>query len=238
MKLKISNGEKPLWSQLYDILEERILNGFYPVHSHLPTEMSLMEEFEVSRITVRQAMDKLIAAKLIARRRGKGTIVLEKKDKVETSFVSSFNGIHEKNNDTDRRVIFSGYCLPPIEAAYFFGISQKRKVLKLTRGIYVDNQLVSIQETYLNPELPLDDRVDFSGSLYHLLESNGYKITRIKENITAALISSQEKKDFNISKNEVVMTRIRRGYAHHFAAEFTFSKYLAKGYELMIELNE
>lgn len=237
MKLKVNSGEKPLWSQLYDILEDRILSGFYPVNSNLPTEMSLMEEFEVSRITVRQAMEKLIAAGLIARRRGKGTVVLERKDKVETSFVSSFNGVHEKNNDTDRRVLFLGYCLPPIEAAYFFDISNQRKVLKLTRGIYVDNQMVSIQETYLNPEMPLDDQMDFSHSLYKLLESKGFKITSIKENITAGFITAQEKKAFNTTKNEVVMTRTRRGYAEKFPAEFTYSKYLAKGYELTIELN-
>lgn len=237
MKLKVNNGEKPLWSQLYDILEERILNGFYPVGSNLPTEMNLMEEFGVSRITVRQAMDKLIAARFIARKRGKGTVVLERKDKVETSFISSFNGIHEKHNDTDRRVLFLGYTLPPIEVAYYFDISQNRKLLKLKRGIYVDDQLVSIQETYLNPEMPLNDKMDFSGSLYQLLESQGYKITRVKENITASMITAQEKKEFDIAKNEVVMTRIRRGFSENFSAEFTYSRYLAKGYELIIELN-
>jgi DNA-binding GntR family transcriptional regulator len=237
MKLKVNNGEKPLWSQLYDILEERILNGFYSVGSNLPTEMNLMDEFGVSRITVRQAMDKLIAAGLIARKRGKGTVVLEKKDKVETSFISSFNGIHEKHNDTDRRILFLGYTLPPIEVAYYFDISQNRKLLKLKRGIYVDDQLVSIQETYLNPEMPLTDKMNFSGSLYQLLESHGYKITRVKENITAAMITAQEKKEFDITKNEVVMTRIRRGFSGNFSAEFTYSRYLAKGYELIIELN-
>ncbi len=237
MKLKVNNGEKPLWSQLYDILEERILNGFYSVGSNLPTEMNLMDEFGVSRITVRQAMDKLIAAGLIARKRGKGTVVLEKRDKVETSFISSFNGIHEKHNDTDRRILFLGYTLPPIEVAYYFDISQNRKLLKLKRGIYVDDQLVSIQETYLNPEMPLTDKMNFSGSLYQLLESHGYKITRVKENITAAMITAQEKKEFDITKNEVVMTRIRRGFSKNFSAEFTYSRYLAKGYELIIELN-
>ena len=48
MKLKVNNGEKPLWSQLYDILEERILNGFYSVGSNLPTEMNLIPSLAVS----------------------------------------------------------------------------------------------------------------------------------------------------------------------------------------------
>ncbi|UTY39772.1 GntR family transcriptional regulator [Allocoprobacillus halotolerans] len=79
MKLQSQSGEKPLWSQLYDVLESRILNGVYKEGEVLPSEMSLMEEFGVSRVTVRQAMDKLIHSKLISRKRGKGTIVLKKK---------------------------------------------------------------------------------------------------------------------------------------------------------------
>ena len=54
MKLSFQSGQKPLWSQLYDILESRILNGEYKEGEVLPSEMSLMEEFGVSRVTVRQ----------------------------------------------------------------------------------------------------------------------------------------------------------------------------------------
>lgn len=77
MKLQFGTGEKPLWSQLYDILENKIINGEYKEGEVLPSELSLMEEYGVSRVTVRQAMDKLINAKLISRKRGKGTIVLK-----------------------------------------------------------------------------------------------------------------------------------------------------------------
>lgn len=49
MKLSFQSGQKPLWSQLYDILESRILNGDYQEGEVLPSEMALMEEFEVSR---------------------------------------------------------------------------------------------------------------------------------------------------------------------------------------------
>ena len=75
MKLSYQVGQKPLWSQLYDILEMRILSGEYKEGDTLPSEVAIMQEFDVSRITVRQAMDKLIQAQLISRQRGKGTVV-------------------------------------------------------------------------------------------------------------------------------------------------------------------
>ena len=74
-EIKLSSWTKPLWSQLYDILEMRILSGEYKEGDTLPSEVAIMQEFDVSRITVRQAMDKLIQAQLISRQRGKGTVV-------------------------------------------------------------------------------------------------------------------------------------------------------------------
>ena len=42
MKLQFQSGEKPLWSQLYDILEARIMNGEYREGDILPSEKALI----------------------------------------------------------------------------------------------------------------------------------------------------------------------------------------------------
>lgn len=236
MKLSSQSGEKPLWSQLYDILEARILNGEYSEGEILPSEMSLIDEFEVSRVTVRQAMDKLIQAKLISRQRGKGTIVLKRENHVETSFQSSFNGVTEKNNANDRRIINLEFKVPPIDVAYFFGISVKRPVLKLTRQTFVDEKVVTYYETYINPIVPLDDQTDFSGSMYQKLKEVGFPITQVKEKITASIMDGKEMEMFQVAKKAAVMNRIRMGKSDDKPIEYTYSKYVADGYELVIEL--
>lgn len=236
MKLQFQSGEKPLWSQLYDILEGRILNGEYKEGEVLPSEMSLMDEFEVSRVTVRQAMDKLIVAGLISRKRGKGTIVLKKENTVATSFQSSFNGVEEKNNANDRRVLEVSYVTPPIDVAYFFDISVNKPVLKLVRQTYVDGNPVTNYETYINPMVPVDDQTDFTESLYDKLEMAGYPITSVKEKITASIMTAKQKELFCINKNEAIMNRIRMGSSNNFPVEYTYSQYVAKGYELVIDL--
>lgn len=236
MKLSYESGQKPLWSQLYDILETRIFNGYYKEGEVLPSEMSLMDEFEVSRVTVRQAMDKLINAKLISRKRGKGTIVLKRENVVATTFQSSFNGVEEMNNANDRRVINVEYVHPPIDVAYYFGISTNQMVLKLTRQTYVDGKPVTHYESYLNPVVPLDEKTDFSGSMYQKLEQVGYPITGVNEKITASMMTANEKEMFDIHKNEAIMNRIRMGKSDDIPIEYTYSKYVAKGYELEINL--
>ncbi len=235
MKLQSQIGQKPLWSQLYDILSKRILDGEYQEGEVLPSEMSLMEEFGVSRVTVRQAMDKLIVSGLISRKRGKGTIVLKPENTLATSFQSSFNGIREKDN-ADRRIISLEYTTPTIDVAYFFGISDNKPVLKLTRQVYVDEKIVTRFETYINPIVEVDDKTDFNPSLYERLSKVGYPINHVKEKITATIITAKQKELFGTNKNDAIMNRIRMGYSNDQPIEYTYSEYLAKGYELVIDL--
>lgn len=49
----------PLYTQLKELLRERILDGTYPSHSRMPSESELGKAFDVSRITVRQALGDL-----------------------------------------------------------------------------------------------------------------------------------------------------------------------------------
>ena len=65
----------PLYSQLRELLRQRILDGVYQSHQQLPSELELVARFTVSRITVRQALNDLQREGLIFRIHGKGTFV-------------------------------------------------------------------------------------------------------------------------------------------------------------------
>jgi GntR family transcriptional regulator len=61
--------------QVLDILSARISSGVYAPGSLLPPEMTLAGELEVSRATIRRAMDLLVERGLVHRRQGVGTYV-------------------------------------------------------------------------------------------------------------------------------------------------------------------
>lgn len=65
--------------QIYDLLKERIENGFYPPGSQLPKEVELAEELAVSRVTLRPALELLELEQLIRRVKGLGTFVREER---------------------------------------------------------------------------------------------------------------------------------------------------------------
>lgn len=67
----------PLYYQLAQILREQIEHGTLKSGSELPSERKLMEEYDLSRNTVRQAFDLLYKAGLILREQGSGTRVAQ-----------------------------------------------------------------------------------------------------------------------------------------------------------------
>jgi GntR family transcriptional regulator len=69
----------PLYVQLKNILQDKILMGELGPGVLLPTEQQLCMQYELSRITVRRALDELANMDLIERVQGKGSIVKDRK---------------------------------------------------------------------------------------------------------------------------------------------------------------
>jgi len=65
----------PYYQQLYNILRDEIVSGRWKPGDMMPSETEMIERFDVSRITVRQALELLVEEGLIYRRRGRGTFV-------------------------------------------------------------------------------------------------------------------------------------------------------------------
>ncbi len=76
--LTLEASPVPLYHQLERDLQGRIEVGEFTPGSALPTEEQICAQYGVSRITVRRALDVLIAHGLITKRRGVGSFVAER----------------------------------------------------------------------------------------------------------------------------------------------------------------
>jgi GntR family transcriptional regulator len=65
----------PRYAQLADVFRQRIARNRWPPGTKLPTLEALMGEFDVARVTVRQAMELLAREGLVSAERGRGTFV-------------------------------------------------------------------------------------------------------------------------------------------------------------------
>jgi GntR family transcriptional regulator len=66
---------RALYRQIADAIERDVRARRYPALGRLPSELELMRRFAVSRATVRQAIDLLVAKGLLIRKQGKGTFL-------------------------------------------------------------------------------------------------------------------------------------------------------------------
>ncbi|MFC0205097.1 GntR family transcriptional regulator [Novosphingobium soli] len=66
----------PLYHQIYLTLRDEITRGDRPFGTPVPTEMELAENYHVSRITARRALDELAMGGFVERRRRLGTHVI------------------------------------------------------------------------------------------------------------------------------------------------------------------
>jgi len=76
---KFRQDGTPLYIKVAEVMRQRILRDTWKVGVILPTITELMDEFQVARITVREAVKILEAEGLLEPKRGRGTTVLPHK---------------------------------------------------------------------------------------------------------------------------------------------------------------
>ncbi len=91
--LSSADAHSPKYARIADSIRQRIARGHWPASSRVPTNEALAEEFGVSRVTVRQAVDILVREGLLDARQGLGTFVTrtpaeDRWLKVETSLAA------------------------------------------------------------------------------------------------------------------------------------------------------
>ena len=71
----LDSAQAPLYVQLADLFRQRIVKGVWKEGEKLPSLEQLVAEFEVARVTVRQAIERLTRDGLVSPQRGRGTFV-------------------------------------------------------------------------------------------------------------------------------------------------------------------
>jgi GntR family transcriptional regulator len=143
----------PLYYQLETILRKKITAGDFLPDIPLPSEDALAEEYEVSRITVRQALSSLEQDGLVIRQRGKGTFVSKKASTLELPrFTGSIEDLILMGNRTRTKVIESAWIEPPDTIRERLR-TDEGKVLRIEKIRYIEGDPFSHVFNYLPPEL-------------------------------------------------------------------------------------
>ena len=186
----------PKYFQIARILRERIQRQEYAPGEQIPTEAELCETYEVSRITVREAINKLVQEGYLDRRQGKGTYVVHQKLRRNIAKVYSFSsdmrqlGLEPRSRILDLRVEEA----PPEVARRMMLPETNRRVTRITR-LRIANDVPVLIETAMIPEYlcaGLADRDLATGSLYRILTEEYRLMPHHAEETYEAIILSRE----------------------------------------------
>ncbi len=137
--------------RIYNWLRELIDRGLFKEDEKLPTEIELAEKFEVNRMTVRQAMDMLVNEGIIVRKRGKGTFLVKKPDKVTYLLdnIISFEEIaSEFNLKSAYKVVFKLVEPASPEISRYLLLSPGTDVIHIQRLIMGNDIPMYIETSY------------------------------------------------------------------------------------------
>jgi GntR family transcriptional regulator len=143
------NARLPLYHQLHEILHGRILRGFWKPGDRLPTEAEMVEEYGVSRITVRTVLDMLVKEGLIYRQAGRGTFVAHATLEQGLSHVISFTeDMQRRGFAVSTRVLFSGLIPASAYAAEKLRIAVGEELACLRRLRLADGEPMCIEHSH------------------------------------------------------------------------------------------
>ncbi len=169
------NGIVPLHAQIAEALRIRIQNDEFKEKENLPSERELAEQFVVSRMTVRQALQKLRLEGLIYHERGVGTFVNNRKIDVHTR---NLNGFSEEmlslGLKPSSRVLTLQRELATDDVMENLQLGAGAEVVHLERLRLADGEAMAFEQTFLPAYLfPKLEEFDLTkNSLYQVLTEN------------------------------------------------------------------
>ncbi len=152
----------PLYQQIVDYVREKICSGEYKPGQLLPSEAGFCEEFGVSRITVRNAIQLLVDEGLVTKHHGKGSFVTDRADHRSREMFHTFEDQCEQSKiPVYTHILSSKMTHPTQQLAHGLKLANDEQVILIERLSYAASVPSKIETVY------------FPANRYHfLLEKN------------------------------------------------------------------
>lgn len=237
-RLDIRESNQPFYRQIVSDLERQILMGDLSPGAKLPSEAELEQMYDVSRTTVRKALDVLELNGLIYRAQGRGSFVNDEGFRgVIREIKSSRNWRLSKKEITPRTLSIKEIrCDDDLAAEAGFAVGDR--LIEMRRLFTVNGAAAVYATHYLRPFVT-SDRLRSEGDFfdfYKLLLKLGFEPLEVSVSISARILLPGESEVFNINRPEAALV-IRQTYlaVNGQKAWFVRSLVLADEYEYHIQ---
>ncbi|NNE98562.1 MAG: GntR family transcriptional regulator [Pyrinomonadaceae bacterium] len=219
-KANFADSRIPLYYQLENVLREKITSGAFQGGERLPTEIELIEEYGVSRITVRQALQALSEDGLIERKQGRGTYVSARNSRKRKSsnrihLTGSLDELIALGMDAPVEVLEMNRVEADTHEAESLGIEVGTKIYRLKRLSLNDEKPHSLITNYLPEEIGKKLTMEelSSGALLYAVEKKlGYTLDNARQEIRAELADPYVSKLLDVRVGTALLSTERTVY--------------------------
>lgn len=235
----LGDGPGPLYLQLQRRIAEAMASGDLPPGSSLPAERDIATMTGLSRVTVRKAVEALVASGQLVQRRGSGTFVAPRVERLEQalSLLTSFTeDMARRGKSVESVWISRAIHSPSPEEVMALGLGAGDRVARLERVRQSDGVPLAIERASLSTQV-LAEPEAVKTSLYALLETYGMRPVRAVQRISAANLGPKDAELLGVLPGVAGLRIERIGYlASGRVVEFTRSLYRGDAYDFAVEL--
>jgi GntR family transcriptional regulator len=188
----VRDAAVPLYRQIHELIRHRISSGAYAHGSQIPSENDLCRELRVSRVTLRDALRKLVQDRLLVKVPGKGTFVAPQPAKglSRVKYAGFLEDLQERVLSLNVVEVDSARVTPGEDLRALLKLNpEDRELVVFKRLRHIDEEPFSYTLNYLRPAI--GDRISveqlYTVPLLKILrEDLGIPIVRAHETIEAA----------------------------------------------------
>ncbi len=139
-----------IYISLANQIKNRVNSDEFQLNQPLPSEKKLAEEYGVARMTIRRAIDRLIAEGMLERRHGSGCYIIDKEVTIENKGLNSLTEQITKTTKQLTSKVISFSIIPcPSSVAQRMKLTPGESVYYIIRIRYIDEYPVHYEESFL-----------------------------------------------------------------------------------------
>ncbi|MBA8964823.1 GntR family transcriptional regulator [Rhodococcus percolatus] len=237
MPVHLRDSVIPKHEQLRAILLHKCTKELQP-GDLMTSERKLMQDYGVSRITVREAIGQLVNEGHLVRVRGKGTFVAHRPVQSKLHLASFTEEMRAQGHKPTTVVLRSEEDAAPEATAKALRIAPDTSAYHVKRLRLADGEPVSVDDGWFNAALlPGLLDLDLTGSIYRATaDKYGMPIDRAEQTVSADGASQEIATLLGIKKGAPVMYFDRVSFSGPTPVEHTRSWYRSDRYQLQMEV--
>jgi DNA-binding GntR family transcriptional regulator len=229
----------PLYHQLAEQLSAAVADGRLEPGDPFENELAMCERLQLSRPTVRRAIQEMVDQGLLVRRRGVGTTVANRKVHRTAELSSLYDDLKRAGRVPATTVLELQVGQDP-RAAAALDLDEHTEMLSVVRLRLVEDKPLALMRNWLPPAYLDLTRVELEATgLYDALRTRGAKPVVARQSIGARMPTPAERRYLGLRGGQPVLTMTRMAFdVAGKAVEFGDHSYRAEDYALDMVVDE